>query len=541
MFSATLGGIGLFLLGMVLLTDGLKGLAGDSLRGFLARFAGGRLSATLSGALITALVQSSSATTLTTIGFVSAGLISFPQAVGVIVGANLGTTSTGWLVALLGLKLSVGKAALPLIGVGALLKLLTRERRAHLGLALSGFGLVFVGIDTLQEGMQALSTRFDPHSFPAPTLGGRLLLVLLGMLMTVVMQSSSAAVATTLTALDAGTLLPLQAAALVIGQNVGTTVTAGLSAMGGSAAARRTAASHVLFNALTGIVAFALLVPAVSGLERVFDGARRGPLLLAAFHTGFNLLGAALFLPLLGPFARLVSRLVPERGPALTRRLDPMVARGPLGLDAAGLTVRETLTEAVRALSELVGGEAAARAQARERLQAVGGALADTRRFLEGVHAQPEARRAELDRHLGLLHALDHLERLAAAAQEHVPWAELRAVPEVAQVVTQLERALTHVREELEHGRPLTPAALEAESRAIAEARRTGRPRLLEAAARGELAVNRGAEMLETVRWVDRLAYHLWRAAEHLLAADPTAIPRASIPAAESPGSAAPG
>ncbi|MFP5380591.1 MAG: Na/Pi symporter, partial [Vicinamibacteria bacterium] len=178
------------------------------------------------GAGITALVQSSSATTLATIGFVSAGLLSLPNAIGVVIGANIGTTATGWLVSLLGLKLSIGKIAMPLIGVGALLRLLARERLAQAGLALAGFGVIFVGIDALQAGMAALAGRVDPAQFPVAGLAGRLLLVLLGVLMTVIMQSSSAAVATTLTALSGGAITLDQAAALVIGQNVGTTVTA---------------------------------------------------------------------------------------------------------------------------------------------------------------------------------------------------------------------------------------------------------------------------------------------------------------------------
>jgi len=239
-----LGGIGLFLLGMILMTDGLKTAAGNALRKALARFTGGPLSALLSGATLTALVQSSSATTLATIGFVSAGILTFEQAVGVVFGANLGTTSTGWLVSLLGFKVSIAAFALPMVGAGALANLLGRGRWRAAGLAVAGFGLIFVGIDQLQVGMAGLATRLDPSMLPGDNLAGRLALVGLGVLMTVVMQSSSAAVATTLAALHAGTIGLDHAAALVIGQNVGTTVTAGLAAIGASTAARRTALAH---------------------------------------------------------------------------------------------------------------------------------------------------------------------------------------------------------------------------------------------------------------------------------------------------------
>ena len=197
------------------MTDGLKAVAGDSLRAILARFTGGPVTAVMTGVAITLVVQWSSATVLMTIGFVSAGLLTFAQSVGVIFGANLGTTSTGWLVALLGLRFSISAVALPLVGIGALARLLTRGRTASMGMVLAGFGLIFVGIDYLQAGMDSFSEHFDPAIFPAETVTGRLVLVGIGIIMTVVLQSSSATVTTTLTALHSGTILPEQAAALL--------------------------------------------------------------------------------------------------------------------------------------------------------------------------------------------------------------------------------------------------------------------------------------------------------------------------------------
>src|SRR5690606_15462357 len=138
------GGIGLFLLGMVLLTDGLKAFAGEALRRALVRFTGTPLKAFTSGALVTLVVQSSSATTVTVIGFVSAGLLAFPQAVGVVMGASLGTTGTGWIVSVLGLKVSVGFYALPVVGIGAFMRLLGSGRWRSLGFALAGFGIIFI-------------------------------------------------------------------------------------------------------------------------------------------------------------------------------------------------------------------------------------------------------------------------------------------------------------------------------------------------------------------------------------------------------------
>jgi phosphate:Na+ symporter len=530
MIATILGGVGLFLLGMILLTDGLKALAGDSLRGFLARFTGGRFSSMAAGAGITTVVQSSSATTLATIGFVSAGLLTFHQAVGILLGANLGTTSTGWLLSVLGLEFSISKVALPLIGVGALTRLLTRDRLAHVGLAIAGFGLIFVGIDTLQAGMETLSTRIDPSSFPQAGLSGRLLLVLVGVVMTVVMQSSSAAVATTLTALHTGTIDLTQAAALVVGQNVGTTVTAGIAAIGASVPAKRTALAHVLFNVITGLLAFMVLPLAVWLLE---TGARAidvtaPALLLAGFHTAFNLLGVLVFLPLLNPFSTLVTRLLPDRGPRLTRFLGPVVARGPVAIDAAGLTLRATLEEALEVLLALLTPDGSRQASL-ERLQAVEDALLETREFL-GQIRNGSPSEGHYERHLALLHVLDHLERLTEACREKTFLTQVGDHPDVAAVVGALQQQAKMALEAIRQDAPIPRGALEQEAKQIAEIRKRSRPRLLMSAAEGDLAPARGSKILETVRWVDRLAFHLWRAGHHLFRGDPTSIPDAVLP-----------
>ncbi|MFQ3671929.1 MAG: Na/Pi symporter, partial [Verrucomicrobiia bacterium] len=296
MLLSLFGGVGLFLLGMTLLTDGLKSFAGDSLRAALLRFTGRPVTAFLSGLLATALVQSSSATTVATIGFVSAGLLSFTQSIGIVLGASLGTTSTGWLVSVFGLKLSIAKLALPIIGLGAFLRLLGRGRWAPLGLSLAGFGLIFIGIDQLQQGMAGLNQHIDLAALPSSGLLGHALMMAAGILLTILMQSSSAAVATTLTALHSHTISFEQAASVVIGAAVGTTVTAALAAIGATAVAQRTALAHILFNLFTGIVAL-LLLPAFLALitwaNQHLDLAP-GAVSLAAFHTLFIAVGVAL-------------------------------------------------------------------------------------------------------------------------------------------------------------------------------------------------------------------------------------------------------
>ena len=333
----------MFLLGMLLLTDGLKAAAGEALKGLLVRFTGRPASAFVSGMLVTALIQSSSATTLATIGFVSAGLLTFAQAVGVVIGGSVGTTMTGWLVSLLGLKLSVGKLALPLIGAGALMRLILKGRASAMGLAIAGFGLIFVGIDTLQGGMAALSERVSPGALPTASLMGRLVLLLVGIVMTLIMQSSSAAIATTITAHYAGTLNIEQALALVIGASIGTTVTAALASIGASIPARRTALAHILFNAFAGLIGFLFQPLFVETVQRFVANPRQdsGALVIAAFHTSFTVLGAAVALPMADRLARLILRLLPDRGPVLTRHLDNSLVEVPeVALEAIRRTLR---------------------------------------------------------------------------------------------------------------------------------------------------------------------------------------------------------
>jgi len=224
---SVLGGVGLFLLGMTVMTAGLKGLAGSALRTVLAKAAATPLRGAFWGALATLLVQSSSATTMTTIGLVSAGLLTFPQGLGLVFGANVGTTGTGWLVALIGVRVSLTAAALPMIFVGALVKLLGRGRVSGTGAALAGFGLVLFGLTTLQQGMGGLADRLNPADLPAvvssPDTGwwlsmlGVLALVAVGLVITTVMQSSTAAIAVTLSAHYAGAVGLEQSCALIIG------------------------------------------------------------------------------------------------------------------------------------------------------------------------------------------------------------------------------------------------------------------------------------------------------------------------------------
>ena len=296
------GGLGLFMLAVGMITDGLKSAAGLVLRDMLSKWTRSPAHGIATGVAITAIVQSSSAVTVATIGFVNAGLITMRQALGIVYGSNIGTTMTGWLVAIIGFKLNVEAFALPIIGVGMLLRLTGGEsKRASLGLALAGFGLFFMGIDVLKNAFDGLLTVIDLNKFTVEGVWGVLMYVGIGFLMTVLTQSSSAAIAITLTATTGGVLGLYTAAAMVVGANLGTTSTAGIAAIGATANAKRVASAHIIFNTGTGVVALMILPVLFWVVQNTgeFLGLEAIPAVtLALFHTVFNILGVALIFPL---------------------------------------------------------------------------------------------------------------------------------------------------------------------------------------------------------------------------------------------------
>lgn len=551
MTISILGGLGLFLLGMAVMTDGLRALAGSALASMLARAASTPARGAFWGAVATLIVQSSSATTMTTIGLVSAGLLTFPQALGVVFGANIGSTGTGWLVALLGVKVSLNAAAMPLVFLGALMRLLGRGRWTGAGSAIAGFALLLIGLTTLQEGMAGLATRINPADLPGVSGGwtgvlGVLQLVLAGIVMTTVMQSSSVAVAATLSALHAGAIGPDQAAALVIGQNIGSAVSSGLAAIGATTPAKRTAVAHVLFNVLTAVVALAAFPLYAPLIVRAAAAGADATILLASFHTVYNVVGVAVLLPLVRPFARMVERLVPQRGGLgadLTRALDSSVQAVPaVAVEAARRTVAGVLRAQCRAVAELVEHPRSARPD--ELLRETTGALEQTRAFLSGI-AWPPVAAHDRERLAGTLHAMDHAARFAENAMEWVGASALAA--SVVDVEADAEatrsaalccaalRLAAGIAARVAHdeeaaptpgtqGGPVADAAepgvaladLARRAAELADLQLAHRPAALAAAARGERSAHDAMAQVEAMRRLDRLAYHAWRAAAHL-------------------------
>lgn len=500
----------MFLLGIHHLTEGLKGFAGDSLRRGLQKLVSGKWSGLVSGAIFTALVQSSSAAILTVIGFVSAGLVTHAQAVAVVLGANLGTTATTWLVAVLGFKVKITAAALPMIGLGGFLWLLGKGRVRAVGAVLAGFGLLFTGIEYLQGGMAGVEWNLEGLG-GGP--GGVWLLAGIGVVMTIVMQSSSAAGATTLVALAAGTLTLEQAFAMVVGQNIGTTATAALAAVGGGLAVRRTALAHILFNGITGVVALFFLTPLGEAARWLGDRmGDEGVLSLAAFHTLFNLAGVILFFPWLNRFARMVEWMTGRGKVSAVARLDDTLAKagGPVAMEAAWRALVDLSVTALRSLAD----------RGPEQRKPPGDLPTEILKvadFIHGLRVEATDPPSMSERRVRLWHALDHLRRLAAdLAEAGGGSAESGIVEEMEGERKAIAMWLSWAGGRSAEGGDAAVLELARCSERFAALRKERRAELLEHLGRGAARPEETLASLEALRWLDGAHYHAWRLADSL-------------------------
>jgi phosphate:Na+ symporter len=508
------GGIGLFLLGIHHLTEGLKGLAGDSLRRWLQRLASGRGRAIASGAAFTAVIQSSTAAILTVIGFVSAGLMSFPQSVGVMMGATLGTTSTPWLLAIFGFRFRIALFALPVLGIGALLWMVAKGRLRSIGAVLAGFGLLFTAIDFMQMGMEGVAWNFEGFTGPASLW----ILAGIGVLMTIVMQSSTAAAATTLVALNTGSITFEQGCAMIVGQSVGTTATSALVMIGGSLAVRRAALAHIVFSSIVGLLGMLFLQPLAGAADWV--GSRLndpdGVLALAAFSSIFKFGGIAVFYPFIDRFSALLTRVVPGAGSeSAIRHLEPAVASAgaPVALEAVWRATLEIGRRAIDATRRSLIGESVTEEPDVRSVEQI-------EQFLESLSLETTDLATFGPRLIRLTHALDHLTGLHEDLA-HVPAAASGwQRPETFDAGARALDAWFAATEDPEAN--LDPAILgvieDASKRLTADAA-SGRAQALEdlALQRGDPAVARGA--LTSLAWSDGAFHHAWRLAASLEAA----------------------
>ncbi|MDR3302788.1 MAG: Na/Pi cotransporter family protein [Treponema sp.] len=313
------GSLGLFLYGMNVMSDGIQQTAGDRLQRVLNFMTGTRLSAIMTGVAVTAIIQSSSATTVMVVSFVNTGLLTLTQAIGVIMGANIGTTVTAWIVSLVGFSLKISALALPAIGVGFLMKFIKWKHRG-LGEIVFGFGLLFLGLDFLTSSMPEVSAEnfsFLSHFAAAgsASVGAILMGTLVGLVITLLVHSSSASTAIILILGYQGVVGFEVAAAMVLGANIGTTVDAALAAIGTKTTARRTALVHILFNVIGTLWALLLLHPLCMLVDWITPGPIEASITphIAMFHTVFNILNTLLFFPFVKPFAALVTVLIKDK------------------------------------------------------------------------------------------------------------------------------------------------------------------------------------------------------------------------------------
>jgi len=351
-----MGGLGIFLLGMKNMSDGMQAVAGASLRRLIGVVTNNRFFATIVGIVVTCVVQSSSVTTVMVVGFVNSSVMELSQAIGVIMGANIGTTITGWI-----LVLKIGKYGLPLLGIAAFFFLFSKsERWRYWAMAIMGVGMVFFGLEVMKEACSIIkeTPQFESSFkyFTADNYIGVLKCALAGCLLTTLVQSSSATLGITISLASQGVIGYETAAALVLGENIGTTITALLASLGATTNAKRAAYFHMIFN-LVGVfwitLIFAWYIQFIQGLldyiefmlgrpnydvsEMVLiDGKETYPHTTAAIaltHSIFNIVNTLIFLPFLPLFVRLLERLVPSKDfkekPSLTD-LDMRLLETPL-------------------------------------------------------------------------------------------------------------------------------------------------------------------------------------------------------------------
>ena len=369
------GGLGLFLFGMKIMSEGLQKVAGDRMRKILAALTNNRIVGTLVGVAVTAITQSSSATTVMVVGFVNAGLMSLVQSIGVVLGANIGTTVTAQLIAF-----KITKYALPAIGLGAGLKLFSSSKRwTYIGEILLGFGILFFGLQIMEQAFEPLKKSQEFREMFIMVGDHHLLGVLIGTILTMIVQSSSATIGITIALASTGLISFEASIALILGENIGTTITANLAAIGTNLAARRTAFAHFLFNAL-GVAYmlvffnyFAQFISNITPGDADFviatqqQAASLGGAIgdkpfiarhIANTHTLFNILNTIVFLPLVGLLAKLTTLMIRGREEEMAFHLkfidNRVLNTPPIALGQARSETRRMALTALEMVDETV-------------------------------------------------------------------------------------------------------------------------------------------------------------------------------------------
>ena len=341
-----LSGIAIFIIGMNFMEDGFKLFSGGALEKLLERFTNNTAKAIITGFLTTSVVQSSSLISVITISFLSVGLITLTQGIGIIFGSNLGSTTTAWLVALFGLKLKISSFAMPMIIFGVVFRFFKQRTYNGLGNILLGLGFIFLGISYMKDGFETLKSAIDLASFAMEGYLGVLVYIAIGFVATIVIQSSSATIAIIITALSADQIVYENALALAIGSNIGTTVTAILGSLTSNENGKRLAFSHFVFNITTGLIAFIFIYQIstlVGFIASSFNIAQDNyTLKLAIFHTLFNVIGILVVSPFTSYLVKMAHNIIKDQHQAFSQ---------PKYLDDSYLDVPES---SLKALSDEV-------------------------------------------------------------------------------------------------------------------------------------------------------------------------------------------
>ncbi|MEN8186310.1 MAG: Na/Pi cotransporter family protein [Bacteroidota bacterium] len=325
-FLQLFGSLGLFLFGMKFMSDALMSLAGDKMRNILASMTSNRFYGILTGFFITSIIQSSSATTLMVVSFANASLLTLTESISVIMGANIGTTITAWLITILGFKVDMSTVALPLVGFGFALTFAKKEHFQNWGGFIIGFAVLFIGLQFLKDAVPDIKQNPEILEFlnQYTELGfwSVLLFLFIGTLLTIIIQSSSATMALTLIMTAQGWIPFDLAAAMVLGENIGTTITANIAAFVANFHAKRTAMAHLIFNIVGVLWVLILFYPFLRiinwsvmkmGSDSPFVNAAAIPVALSLFHTIFNVTNSLILVWFVKPIARIVERIIPPK------------------------------------------------------------------------------------------------------------------------------------------------------------------------------------------------------------------------------------
>ena len=342
-FKEIAAGVSIFLFGMLFLEEGFKAFTGGLLENLLKKTTDTLPKSIGFGVLTTTIMQSSSLVSVITISFISAGLITLAAGIGIIFGANIGTTTGAWLVAGFGLKVKISAYAMPMLVFGIVLVFQKSRTAKGIGSVLAGLGFLFLGIHYMKEGFEAFKDQIDLAQFAMGGYAGLFLFSLIGMTATVVMQSSHATLVLIITALAASQITYENALALAIGANVGTTITAIIGSMSANVNGKRLAGAHLIFNVVTGLIAIIFIHQLVWGVDVISNlvgiDADNYTLKLAVFHTIFNAIGVIVMVPFVGSLVTFLTKFLPSP------RVDEVT---PIYLNSAAFEFPDTVLESVR-------------------------------------------------------------------------------------------------------------------------------------------------------------------------------------------------